>query len=167
MATAVTPEAMKRALGRYPTGVTVVTTQGPEGPVGLTVNSFTSVSMDPPLILWCLGSQSPNLEAFRASEYFAVNILAADQAALCSHFAAPATERFQGVDWWAGTGGVPLLKGVVARLVCRQYRRDAGGDHEIFLGEVVEIEAAADDPLVYLAGGFRVAVDRRGSAATG
>ncbi|MFO7858953.1 MAG: flavin reductase family protein [Ectothiorhodospiraceae bacterium] len=150
--------ALKQALGRYPTGVTVVTARRGDGePVGLTVNSFTSVSLEPPLILWCLDHRSPNLEAFRSARAFAVNVLAADQGELSTRFARPVEDKFQGVDWQPDAEGAPVLGGAVARLSCRGYAEYPGGDHVILLGEVVDFADTGGDPLVYTGGAYRVA----------
>lgn len=148
---------LREVLGAFPTGVAVVTTVGEAGrPVGLTVNSFNSVSLDPPLILWSLALASPSLAAFRLHDRFAVNILAEDQESLCRQFAMPSADKFLNVPFAFGTFGVPVLRGTAAHIECRTYARYPGGDHEIYLGEV---ERAVGDhgaaPLVVHRGALR------------
>ncbi|WP_245754034.1 flavin reductase family protein [Aquisalimonas asiatica] len=150
--------ALKRTLGRYPTGVAVVTARRGDGtPVGLTVNSFTSVSLEPPLILWCLANESPNLPVFRDAAHFGISVLAADQQWVSNRFASPLEEKFAGIDWFEGEGGVPLLRGSVAHLHCRHYSRHPGGDHVILLGQVARFDNTGGEPLVYLGGDYHVA----------
>ena len=113
------PQTLRKALGSFATGVTVVTTVAPDGrPVGLTASSFNSVSMDPPLILWSLSERSPSLAAFRDGSHFAVNVLADEQIELCSRFGRPVPDKFDGLDLAAGAGGAPLLPGAVAQFEC-------------------------------------------------
>lgn len=149
--------ALKQALGRYPTGVAVVTALRADGePVGLTVNSFTSVSLEPPLILWCLDNNSPNLAVFERAAHFAVNVLAAEQGWIATRFAKPVDDKFGGVDWRAGDHGLPVLAETVACLTCRTYSEHPGGDHVILLGEVEAFTHAPGDPLVYVDGTYQV-----------
>lgn len=147
----------RRVLGQFATGVAVVTTRAKDGtPAGVTVNSFTSVSLNPPLVLWCLARSSQNLSAFRKASHFAVNILAAGQHALSRKFAESVPNKFDGVDCAEGKAGVPLLRGVIARLVCRKVRRFDGGDHDIFLGRVEEYARADGKPLVFHSGRYHI-----------
>lgn len=147
---------LRRVLGSFATGVAVVTTVGEGGtPVGLTVNSFNSVSLDPPLVLWSLSLDAPSLTAFRTHEHFAVNILAEGQEELCTQFATPSDDKFAGVEFMAGVAGVPLLKGVAAHIECRTHARYPGGDHEIHLGEILSLRAEDRSPLVIHRGGFQ------------
>lgn len=149
-ATACDPRALRSALGSFATGVTVMTTLRPDGsPVGLTVNSFASVSLDPPLVLWSLAARSPSLAAFRAAGHFGVNVLAADQQALCGRFARPAADKFAGVDWAPGACGVPLLAGCVATFECRSAFNNWGGDHVIFVGHVERFATAERPALLF------------------
>ncbi|HYL09865.1 MAG TPA: flavin reductase family protein [Candidatus Acidoferrales bacterium] len=148
---------LRRVLGQFATGVTVVTARGKDGaPVGTTVNSFTSVSLKPPLVLWCLAHSSQNLAAFRKTTHFAVNILSAGQHELSRRFALPAPDKFEGVDYEDGRAGVPLLKGVTAQIVCRKVRRLPGGDHDIFLGKVEEFQRYDGKPLVFHSGRYHI-----------
>jgi flavin reductase (DIM6/NTAB) family NADH-FMN oxidoreductase RutF len=129
--------AFRDALGHFPTGVTIVTTRNAEGHgVGITANSFNSVSLDPPLVLWSLAKASPNLDAFLACTHYAVNILAADQATLSRRFGETHPDRFSGVAWKPGLGGAPLIQGCSAHFECRNRTRHEGGDHLIFVGAV-------------------------------
>ena len=146
---------LRAALGCFATGVVVVTTVGDRGaPVGLTINSFNSVSLDPPLILWSQAHSAPSLGAFRKHGGFAVNILADDQIDLCKQFARPSENKFEGVAFGAGYRDVPLICGAAAHLECRSYAQYPGGDHEIHLGEVVGISTSQKPPLVFHRGQF-------------
>ncbi len=160
--------ALRTALGRFATGVTIVTTRDRCGaPIGLTANSFNSVSLDPPLILWSLARKSVNLAIFEASDHFAVNILAADQRKLSDKFARPVDDRFDSVDWREGAGGAPVLEGTLASFECAAHRQLDGGDHVIFLGRVLRFRAMPAEhdkaPLVYYAGQYAKA-DRQTAA---
>lgn len=143
-------------LGSFTTGVVVVTTLGEDGrPIGLTVNSFNSVSLDPPLILWSIALKSPSLSAFRLHAFFAVNILAEDQEPLCRQFATPAPDKFQNVCFERGVTGVPVLGGTAGHLECRTFARYPGGDHEIYVGEVQAVQDHGAPPLVFHRGAIR------------
>lgn len=147
--------AYRNALGHYPTGVTVVTTRRASGePIGLTANSFSSVSLSPPLVLWSLARRSGSLEAFVGSSHYAINILAADQQQLSKRFATPTAEKYDGVQWVPGVGGAPLLEGAAVQLICVNYRQMDGGDHIIFLGEVVEYRVLNRPPLIFCQGRY-------------
>jgi flavin reductase (DIM6/NTAB) family NADH-FMN oxidoreductase RutF/flavin-dependent dehydrogenase len=147
----------RRALGQFTTGVTVVTTRGADGRmVGVTANSFSSVSLDPPLVLWCLDKRAGSRSAFAECTHFAVNVLAAEQHHLSRRFATPAADKFAGVDVVEGPGGLPLLEGAVARYACRCVREIDAGDHVILLGEVESYETFDREPLVFHSGVYRV-----------
>lgn len=127
----------RAALGMFATGVTIVTARGPDGaPVGLTANSFNSVSLTPPLVLWSLSRRAGSMAAFSAGSHYAINILAADQHALAERFASKTVDRFAGVAWHEGTAGAPLIDGAVAVFECFNRSRYDEGDHVIFVGEV-------------------------------
>ena len=144
------PRALRTALGCFPTGVAIVTTTAPDGaPVGLTISSFNTVSLDPPLVLWSLGLGARSLPVFRRSGGFAVNVLAADQAHVPSLFSGPDADRFAGLDWRLGALGFPVIAGAAALFECADYARYPGGDHEIFLGEVCHFEHTDTTPLVF------------------
>jgi flavin reductase (DIM6/NTAB) family NADH-FMN oxidoreductase RutF/2-polyprenyl-6-methoxyphenol hydroxylase-like FAD-dependent oxidoreductase len=149
---------LRRAFGQYATGVTVVTTRDETGRAwGMTANSFTSVSLDPPLVLWAASKSSPSLPAFEGTQRFAVNVLASDQHHLSRQFATSGAEKFEGVDLVSGPPDVPVLEGVVAHFVCRRTQSVDAGDHVVFFGEVEAYEAAGGEPLVFHAGGYRLA----------
>ena len=155
LALAVEPQAMRAAMACFATGVTIVTTLDINGhPIGLTVNSFNSVSLEPALVLWSLARSSDSLPVFAANTVFAVNILAADQLDLCHQFASKTADRFAGVDWTPGLHGVPVLSGSVASFECTTAQRIAGGDHEIFLGHVHRVSVTDTPALFYGQGKF-------------
>ncbi|MBM3390814.1 MAG: flavin reductase family protein [Betaproteobacteria bacterium] len=148
--------ALRDALGAFATGVTVVTALDRDGrAIGLTVNSFNTVSLEPPLILWSLSRASPSLAAFRAASHFAVNVLAAGQQAVSERFARRGADRFAGIEWQSGLGGAPLLTGCCAVLECRNEVQHEGGDHLIFIGRVERFGRSEAPPLVYHGGRYR------------
>jgi len=133
------PRDFRSALGCFPTGVCLVTTLGPEGkPEGLTISSFSSVSLDPPMVLWSLARTASSAPVFRDTEFFAVNVLAKDDAALSTHFSRSAENKFSAFAhrFSAGLGGSPVLKGAVATFECHSRHRYYGGDHIIVIGNV-------------------------------
>ncbi len=140
---------LRRVLGTFVTGVTVVTTTDDEGRFhGVTANSFSSVSLDPPLVLWSQAVKTHSHPVFFKAERFAVNILAEDQIELSKRFARSSQEKFAGIDVDIGSGGVPLLRGCSARLQCQVVSRVPGGDHTIYVGEVHAIDRAEQMPLL-------------------
>ena len=140
--TTIDSKQFRNALGSFTTGVTVVTTRGVEGEdVGLTANSFNSVSLDPPMVLWSLARKSSTAAAFMAAEHFAVHILASDQEHVSNQFAKRGIDRFAGLAVERGHGDVPLLAGCSARFECRTSYRHDGGDHVILVGEVVAFDS--------------------------
>lgn len=154
------PRELRNALGMFATGVTVVTTLNADGrPVGLTCNSFSSVSLKPPLILWSLSLYSPNLQTFLQAPYFAVNILAAEQQDLSKRFSTPMADRFAGLDWVAGEGGIPLITGSAAQLQCRNETRHYSGDHVVLIGQVLCFSYRDAEPLVFVRGQYRELAD--------
>lgn len=147
---------LRAALGQFATGVTVVTTRSRQGRrVGMTANSFASVSLDPPLILWCYSGQAPSAPVFRYASRFAVNVLAANQHHLSRQFATPADDKFAGVACTRGPGGMPLIDGAIARFVCRAVSTHDGGDHLIQVGEVEDYQRLGGDPLIFHSGRYR------------
>lgn len=131
---------LREALGSFATGVAIVTSVDDGGtPVGLTVNSFSSVSMNPPLVLFCVDRRAFSLPIFIEASHFAINILEVEQAELSRRFATPLADKWAGLRWVAGAGGVPLLPGCVAWLECRRHDVLNGGDHLIILGEVTAV----------------------------
>lgn len=149
------PDALRAALGQFATGVAVVTTRAPDGrSVGLTVNSFASVSLEPPLVLWSLAKRSSNLAAFTAARTVAIHVLSADQETLARRFASPRAERFSGIPCGIGPGGAPLLEGGVARIICSPHAQHDAGDHVIFILRVDRWECADGPALAFHAGSF-------------
>jgi 3-hydroxy-9,10-secoandrosta-1,3,5(10)-triene-9,17-dione monooxygenase reductase component len=128
--------------------------------LGLTANSFNSVSLNPPLVLWSLAETSLSLPAFKAATHWAVHVLAADQEELSGRFARRGIDKFSGLDLEAGVGDVPLLRGCTARFQCRTAYQYEGGDHVIFLGEVLSFDRADSAPLVFHGGRYASATLR-------
>jgi flavin reductase (DIM6/NTAB) family NADH-FMN oxidoreductase RutF len=147
--------SFRTALGRFATGVTVITTRTPGGKLeGLTANSFSAVSLDPPLVLWSLKQHAPSLKSFLEAGYFAVNVLEAGQVALARHFAAPRRDKFDDLPYVAGLGGCPLLPGTLAAFECSTHATLDGGDHVIFLGRVHRASHGDGEPLIFSAGRY-------------
>lgn len=149
---------LRQVLGSFVTGVTVVTTVDAEGRTwGLTANSFSSVSLDPPLVLWSQSVKAPSHAAFTRADRFAINILAEDQIDLSNRFATSGIDKFDGVQIDAGEGGVPLLRRCSAWLECKAVTQVPGGDHVIFVGEVKAIRRTDRRPLVFGGGQYLIA----------
>jgi flavin reductase (DIM6/NTAB) family NADH-FMN oxidoreductase RutF len=152
----VTADEFRRTCGRFATGVTVATALDGQGtPHGLTVSSFTSVSLEPPLVLICLGHAVTVIDIFRQATHFGINVLSADQRPISDRFARKGLDRFNGLAWERGTTGVPLLPGVLAAIECAVHERFTSGDHDIFVGRMVSAKIAEGDPLLYYASGYR------------
>ena len=146
----VTIETFKQAVGSFATGVTIITARDGRGGLhGFTANSFTSVSLDPPLVLVCLARRAPSLRGFSIGGPFAVNILAAGQQELSGQFARPAADKFEGAGQVTGQNGAPLLGGCHAHLECRLEHWFHGGDHVILVGYVTRAEVADNEPLLF------------------
>ncbi len=149
------PRDFRNALGTFATGVSVVTTADPNGvPIGFTCNSFSSVSLSPPLVLWSLSLRSPNLSNFLQAPNFAVNVLAADQLMVARRFAQPLADKFDGVRYSMGAAGVPLIDGAAAQLECRNETRYYSGDHVIFIGHVLHYAWRDCAPLIFWRGRY-------------
>lgn len=152
------PATFRAVLGRFATGVAVVTAMTRTGPVGMTVNSFSSVSLDPPLVLFCLRRASGLRTAFTQAESFTVNVLREGQRDLAGRFAASGVDRFGATHFRQGANGAPLLAGTLAALECTTERIIPAGDHDIVIGRVGTVAAdpaAVADPLVYYEGAYR------------
>lgn len=147
--------SFRRALGCFATGVTVITARdGDDAPIGVTVNSFSSVSLDPPLVLFCLDKQTKSLDAFRAG-HFAINILSKEQRAVSVAFATPGRDKWRGVAYRRNEHGVPLIDGSLGQLECSLHEVVEGGDHFIFVGRVEKVSFDEDgEPLIYFRGGY-------------
>lgn len=145
---------LRRALGRFATGVTVVTAAGPSGVSAVTANSFSSVSLSPPLVLWSLARSSSRYPAFRAATRFGVHVLSLEQADIAAAFARSA-DALDDIDWSRSDSGAALFGGCLARFDCALWARYAGGDHDIFVLEVMSAEAdLSGAPLLYFGGAF-------------
>lgn len=153
--TALDPRAFRNALGQFATGVTVVTACAPEGePVGATVSSFNSVSLDPPMVLWSLDKRAYSRPIFESSSHFAVHVLRLDQKELAQRFAKRGAAKFDGLQCGGGLGNAPLLEDCTACFECETKHRYDGGDHVIFVGEVKRFKHVAGPPLVFHGGTF-------------
>jgi flavin reductase (DIM6/NTAB) family NADH-FMN oxidoreductase RutF len=149
------PRDFRNALGTYGTGVTIVTAMASDGkPYGVTCNSFASVSLNPPLVLWSLGMFSQGLPIFQNASHFAVNVLDVSQQELALKFAKSSGEKFAGVEWKPGLGSAPVIAGCVAQFQCRAVNRYYGGDHIIFLGAVEAYSYNGQEPLLFARSGF-------------
>lgn len=150
------PRTFRDALGQYATGVTIVTTVDASGkPAGMTVNSFASVSLDPPLLLWSIDRSSDLFTEFSKSDHFAVHVLRKDQQEISNLFATDSKEKFSAIGYENGISGLPLLAEYCARFQCSIENRFAGGDHLILVGRVLEIVQGPGEPLVFHAGQYR------------
>lgn len=148
----------RHALGSFATGVTVITSiDEVDNPVGVTASSFNSVSLDPPLVLWSLAKNAMSLPAFQTSGHFCVHVLTAAQQDLSNKFASRGGDKFEGVDWSRGIVGLPLLEKYAARFQCKTTYQYEGGDHIIFVGEVVDYHRNDDAPLVFHSGRYALA----------
>lgn len=148
---------LRNALGRFATGVTIITTVDAAGArVGLTANSFNSLSLDPPLVLWSLRAASPSVAAFSQASHFAVNVLAEAQLDLSRRFASPVDDKFSEGLWAPGAGGVPLLAGCTAVFECERVSQQAAGDHVLFFGRVLALSESTLPPLLFQAGHYRM-----------
>ena len=147
----------RNALGQFATGVTVVTTVDDGGdPVGITANSFNSVSVDPPMVLWSIARQSGKRSAFESADRFVVNVLSEDQVEISRQFAKGGRTHFSNIDWRPGAAGLPLLPGCAARFECRKVYQYDGGDHIIIVGEVEQFDATGREALVFHRGQYAV-----------
>lgn len=149
-----TAREYRSALGRYATGVTIITTVSDWGPVGITANSFASVSLDPPLVLWSPARASQRFEAFEQAKSFAIHVLGSEQAAICAAFARDGA-AFDACDWAMDAGGLPEIHGCLMRLRCETHAIHEGGDHAIVVGRVTEAVTRPDGaPLLFCDGAF-------------
>lgn len=155
------PKMLRKALGQFATGVTVITAICPQTrtPIGCTANSFSSVSLDPPLILWSINRTSASAAAYLSAQQFAVNILSADQIEMSSRFASSGQDKFAGVDWHQGLGGVPILSGVSAVFECSLFATHEGGDHTIIIGAVERFTRHERPGLVFAYGRYGLVAD--------
>ncbi len=151
------PRTLRAVLGRFATGVTIVTCLDARGErIGLTANSFNALSLDPPLILWSLRQASPSLAAFRAARHFAINVLADSQVELSRRFASAVADKFADGLWAEGLAGVPVLGGAAAVIECALDAQQDAGDHVLFIGRVLRTADLATPPLVFHGGHYHL-----------
>ncbi len=149
------PKEFRNALGQFATGVTVITALDKNGnKVGMTANSFSSVSLDPMLVLWSIAKSSNAFEVFNQADHFAIHVLNANQQAISNQFSSKNTDRFEGVDCTVGHGGVPLLPDYAAVFQCDIESRHEGGDHIILVGRVVDFDQKDHAPLIFHSGRY-------------
>jgi flavin reductase (DIM6/NTAB) family NADH-FMN oxidoreductase RutF len=152
----VTPDDFRAALSRFPSGITVVTSRGATGdPHGITVSAFSSVSLNPPLILVCIEKTTGSHVAISETGLFVVNILAAGQDEISERFSLPVLDKFESVNHHPGVGNIPVLDDALVNLECRMVNCFDGGDHSIFVGTVETVSIRDGDPLVYFHGNYR------------
>jgi len=150
-------QALRAALGRFATGVTIITCRAADGsPVGLTANSFNSLSLQPALVLWSLRTASPLVEGFLTASHFAVNVLAENQLELSRRFASSQADKFGDGLWSFGLGGAPVLAGCAAVFECERVSSQPAGDHVLFIGQVLAIAESDVAPLLFQAGHYRM-----------
>ena len=149
---------MRQCLSRFATGVTIVATRAPDGRfVGLTANSFNSLSLDPPLILWSLAAAATSLDVFKGQRFFSVSVLSVEQVDIARRFATRMPDRFHGVAVHEGLDGIPLIDGALAWFECERRTQVLHGDHWLFVGEVKRCAAADGSPLIFRHGEFAIA----------
>lgn len=148
-----TARAFRDALGRFATGVTVITTHSDHGPLGITANSFASLSLDPPLVLWSPARASRRFDAFVEADHFAIHVMGDDQYEVCSGFAREGT-AFDALVWEEGTGGTPLIANCLARFECDRHAVHEGGDHAIVVGRVRAATYREGAPLLFHGGRY-------------
>lgn len=150
-----TPDEMRRAMGRFASGVTVVTGLDEDGPAGFACQSFASVSLEPPLILFCADHRGRTWPRLRETGWFTVNVLGAEQTDLCSRFGSSRGLKFDGLDWELSRWGTPSLPGVLMRVHASVEDVHVAGDHDVVIGRVAELECLGDEnPMVFYRGGF-------------
>lgn len=148
-----TGPAFRQAMSRFATGITVVTAPGPDGPMGFTANSFSSVSLHPPLVQWSIALSSRRYEVFAAAPFFAIHVLSAQQLPLAMNFSQRG-DGFEAFEWFGDANGVPILPDTLARFDCKHYTRHPAGDHSIILGEVTGVATRAGECLVFSQGQY-------------
>lgn len=150
-------ENTRIAFGKFATGVCIVTATHDNIAIGMTVNSFNSVSLDPPLVLWSVGRHAPEYSAFCRATHYAIHILANDQIALSNRFATPGIDKFEGIEVTSSAHGVPLLNRALACFHCSAKHNYPAGDHNILVGTVISVDQAdkSDSPLLYYSSDYR------------
>ena len=146
----------RQALGRFATGVCLVTVDDPDlGPLAVTVNSFSSVSLDPPLVLWSIQNSSDHLAVYTDCQHFGISVLSSNQEALSAQYAQRGSHSAQAEHFAKGPHGEPKLTDALAHFSCASYAVHPGGDHQIIVGEVLQFESVDADPLIFYNGGYR------------
>ena len=146
----------RQVLGQFATGVCLVTVDDPElGPLATTVNSFSSVSLDPPLVLWSIQNSSDHLAVYTECQHFGISVLSSEQGALSSQYAQRGGHSAQAEHFKTGPQGEPKLIDALAHFTCAAYAVHPGGDHQIIVGEVLRFESREADPLIFYSGGYR------------
>ena len=141
---------LRNVLSKFSTGVTVITTiDSKNNPIGITVNSFSSVSLDPALISWCLGKTQPSHSDFTNSKGFVVNILSKDQMAICKRFSSPCVDKFKNFSYENTEEGYPLISNSLATIICKAWSIYPGGDHDIFIGQITKFKSSNKEPLIF------------------
>lgn len=163
---AVAEREFRDALAQFATGVTIITARAPTGFVGFTANSFNSVSLEPPLVIWSLARRSRSLSIFEGAVQYAVNVLAHDQIELARRFSRPHTDRFAGVAFRLGHADAPLIEGCTAWLECRHHALHPAGDHMLFIGEVVTAAHQRVPPLLWHGRRYRISHPHPDGATT-
>jgi flavin reductase (DIM6/NTAB) family NADH-FMN oxidoreductase RutF/DNA-binding MarR family transcriptional regulator len=151
--------ALRRCFGQFGTGVTIMTSQTGQDRVGVTANSFSSLSLDPPLVLWSIKRTSRSFDAFLKAEYFAVNVLSTDQIAVSQAFSGPQADKFAGIDCVPGKTGSPTIRNAIAIMECQIENRYDGGDHIILIGRVLHFSQSPGEALLFCQGRYAVAID--------
>jgi flavin reductase (DIM6/NTAB) family NADH-FMN oxidoreductase RutF len=150
------PQELRRILGHFATGVTVITTRDKDGaPSGLTANAFTSLSLNPPLVVVCVDKTAQCYGCFDQSKVFAVNVLSEDQEEVSRRFATKNSAKFAGLEWREGSNGAALIEGAIGHIECKIVQSHDGGDHTIMVGEVVSATASGDRPLLFFKGKYQ------------
>lgn len=158
--------AFRKCLGQFATGVTVITTEVDGDRYGVTANSFASVSIDPPLVLWSIGRNSRSFDAFTKTDNYAIHILASDQIDVSQRFSSSVADKFEGLEVTTGAAGSPILTGALGVIECVLDQKIDAGDHVILVGRVVRLEQAGGEPLVFAQGRYGLAVDHPGLKPT-
>ena len=160
---AIDSQQLRQVLGHFATGVTVITTKDGSGkPYGLTANAFTSLSLNPPLVVICIDKTVQCYSCFEESKLFAVNFLSEEQEEVSRRFATKGIEKFAGLGWHAGEHGLALLEGAIGHIECRVVRGYDGGDHTIYLGEILTAAATGERPLIFFKGKYRRLPEQNG-----
>ena len=154
-------QELRRVMGHFATGVCVVTTKDKAGtPFGLTANAFTSLSLEPPLVLICIDKGAQCYSCFEDSKVFAINVLSEEQEEISRRFASKGIEKFSGIPWHKGENGVALLDGAISHIECKIIHSYDDGDHTIYVGEIIRATTSGDRPLIFFQGKYHRLPDK-------